>query len=80
MATMNYSSSVAEIVTYLIDHKNEWITDSELLNLSPQYAERIIDELIAIDAVTSTKDGICYDDDNYESLKKYVKRLGINIY
>ena len=79
MATMDYSSSVVRILNYLINHKNEWITDSEFENISPQFAERIIDELIACDVVTSTKDGVCYEDDNYESLKRYAKRLGVKI-
>ena len=79
MAEITYGSSVVKVVKFLLSNKGRWITDFEITNIVPQYSEKIIDELIAYDVVTSTKDGICFDDDNIDALKKYMKRYGVNI-
>jgi hypothetical protein len=79
MAEITYGSSVVKVVKFLLSNKGRWITDFEITNIVPQYSEKIIDELIAYDVVTSTKDGICFDDDNIDALKKYLKRYGVNI-
>lgn len=79
MAEMTYSSSVVKAVKFLLDNKGRWITDYEITNFAPQYGEKIIDELIAYDVVTSTKDGICFDDNNIEALKNYLRTLGVDI-
>lgn len=75
---MTYGSSVVKVVKFLLDNKGRWITDYEIINIVPKYGEKIIDELIAFDVVTSTKDGICFDDDNVDALKNYLKRFGVN--
>lgn len=79
MAEITYGSSVVMVVKFLLNNKDRWITDYEITNIVPQYGERIIKELIDYRVVTSTKDGICYDDDCFDALKKYLKRLGVNI-
>lgn len=79
MAEITYGSSVVKVVKFLLSNKGRWITDFEITNIVPQYSEKIIDELIAYDVVTSTKDGICFDDNNIDALKKYLKRYGVNI-
>jgi hypothetical protein len=79
MAEITYGSSVVKVVKFLLSNKGRWITDFEITNIVPQYSEKIIDELIAYDVVTSTKDGICFDDDNIDALNKYLKRYGVNI-
>lgn len=79
MAEVTYGRSVVKVVKYLLGNKGKWITDYEITNIEPQYGEKIIDELIAYDVVTSTKDGICFDSDNIDALKKYLKRYGVNI-
>ena len=79
MAEITYGSSVVKVVKFLLSNKGRWITDFEITNIVPQYSEKIIDELIAYDVVTSTKDGICFDDDNIDALKKYLKIYGVNI-
>ena len=78
MAEITYGSSVVKVVKFLLSNKGRWITDYEITNIVPQYGKKIIDELIAYDVVTSTKDGICYDDDNFDALKKYLKKIGVN--
>ena len=79
MEKNSYRSNVVKVVSYLLDHKGEWIIEPDFEKISPQYYERIINEMIVNNVVTATKDGICYDFDNFESLKKYVNRLGIII-
>lgn len=79
MAEINYGSSVVKVVKFLLNNKGRWISDYEITNIVPQYGEKIIDELIAYDVVTSTKDGICFDDDKVDALKKYLKIFGVNI-
>ena len=79
MAEISYGSSVVKVVKFLLSNKGRWITDFEITNIVPKYGEKIIDELIAYGVVTSIKDGICFDDDNIDALKKYLKRYGVNI-
>ena len=79
MAEMTYGSSVVKAVKFLLDNKGRWITDYEITNLAPQYGEKIIEELIACRVVTSSKDGIYFDDDNIDALKKYLKKFGVNV-
>ena len=74
-----YGNSVVKVVKYLIQHKRVWITDYEITDIVPQFGERIINELISSKVVTSTKDGIYYDDDNFEALKNYLRMMGVNI-
>ena len=79
MAEITYGSSVVKVVKFLLSNKGRWITDYEITNIVPKYGEKIIDELIAFDVVTSTKDGICFDDDNVDALKRYLRKLGVNV-
>lgn len=79
MVEINYGSSVVKVVRFLISNKGRWITDYEITNIVPQYGDKIIDELIAYDVVSSTKDGICFDDDNIDALKKFLIKIGVNI-
>lgn len=79
MAEINFGSSVVKVVKFLLNNKGRWITDYEITNIVPLYGEKIIDELIAYNVVTTTKDGICFDTDNVKALKKYLKRLGVNL-
>jgi len=77
MANMTYGSSVVKVIEYLMSNKGRWITEDEIINIAPQFGERIIDVLITYRVVVSTKDGICYDDD--DALKRFVRNLGVNI-
>ena len=79
MAEVTFGSNVVKMVKFLLSNKGRWITDYEITNILPQYGEKIIDELIAYNVVISTKDGICFNDDNVNALKKYLKRYGVNI-
>ena len=79
MAENTYGSSVVKVVKFLINNKNRWISDYEIIKIAPKYGERIINEIIANRVVTSTKDGICFDDDCFDALKLYLRRLGVNI-
>lgn len=79
MAEMTYGSSVVKAVRFLLDNKGRWITDYEITNFAPQYGEKIIEELIAYRVVKSSKDGIYFDDDNIDALKKYLRKLGVNV-
>lgn len=79
MEKITYGSSVVKVVKFLLSNKGRWITDYEITNIVPQFGEKIIDELIAYDIVTSTKDGLLFDDDNFDALKNYLRKLGVNI-
>lgn len=79
MAGNTYGKSVVEVVKFLLHHPNVWISDDEIIKISPQLGERIIDELIAYHVVESTKDGLCFGDDCVDALKKYLRGLGIKI-
>ena len=79
MEENTYGSSVVKVVEFLIGNKGRWITDYEITNIVPQFGQKIIEDLIAYDVVITTKDGILFDDDCYNSLKLYLKSIGINI-
>jgi hypothetical protein len=79
MEKNTYGSSVVKVVRFLINNKNRWISDYEINNIAPEFGERIINEIIANRVVTSTKDGICFDDDCIDALKKYLRSLGVKI-
>ena len=70
---------MVEVVKYLLHHPNVWISDDEIINISPKFGERIINELIAYQVVVSTKDGLCFGDDCIDALKMYLRRLGVKI-
>ena len=79
MAEITYGSSVVKVVKFLLSNKGRWITDYEITNIVPQYGEKIIDELIAYDVVTTTKDGIYYNENKFDALKTYLKKFGVNV-
>lgn len=79
MAENTYGSSVVKVVRFLINNKNRWISDYEIKNIVPEFGERIINEIIVNRVVTSTKDGICFDEDCIDALKMYLRRLGVKI-
>lgn len=79
MEKITYGSSVVKVVKFLLNNKGRWISDFEINNIVPQYGEKIIDELIAYKVVTSTKDGLLFDDDNFDALKNYLRKFGVNI-
>lgn len=79
MEENTYGSSVVKVVKFLINNKNRWISDYEIINLAPQFGERILNEIIANRVVSSTKEGICFDDDCIDALKKYLRRFGVKI-
>lgn len=79
MEDNTYVSSVAKVVRFLISNKNRWITDYEIINIAPEFGEKIINEIIAYHVVITTKDGICFDDDCIDALKMYLRRFGVKI-
>lgn len=79
MEQNTYGKGVTEIVKYILNHRNTWITDSDLIELSPKFGERIINELLVYQVLTSTKDGVCFYNDNIDALKRYLRHLGVNI-
>ena len=79
MEDNTFGNSLVNVIKFLFDNKGKWITDDEITNIAPQYGDKIIEKLIANDAVITTKDGILFDDDCFEALKRYLTSIGINI-
>ena len=79
MEENTYGNSVVKVVRFLISNKNRWISDYEIKNIAPEFGARIINEIIANRVVTSTKDGICFDNDCIDALKEYLRSLGVKI-
>lgn len=78
MEENTFGRSLVKVVRLLLDNKNACISDDEFTKISPEFGERIIDELIAYRVVESSKDGLYFSMDNFEELKTYLRRYGVN--
>jgi len=75
----NKPKSVFNVCKFLVANNERWISDYEINEIAKRYHEEIIDELIAYNVVTSTKDGIFFEKENVDAMKRYLRKYGINI-
>ena len=71
----NYIDNSLNVIQYLLDHQNYWISDMDLYNVSPRYGKKIIDDLIDREVVVSTKDGLLFDEGDAFALNSYLSEL-----
>ena len=75
MMSKNYIDNVLNVIQYLLDHQNYWISDMDIYKVSPRYGKRIIDDLIDNEVVVSTKDGLLFDEGDAFALNSYLSEL-----
>jgi len=75
----NKTKSVFNVCKFLVANNERWISDYEINDITKKYKEEIVDELIAYKVVISTKDGILYEKENVDAMKRYLRKYGINI-
>ena len=75
----NKTKSVFNVCKFLVANNERWISDYEINEITKKYNEEIVDELIAYKVVTSTKDGILFEKENIDTMKRYLRKYGINI-
>ena len=79
MDTGNKIKSVFNVCKFLVANIGRWISDYEINEITKNYSEEIVDELIAYNVVISTKDGILFDKENIDAMKRYLSIYGINL-
>ena len=75
----NKTQSVLNVCKFLVANNERWISDYEINEITKKYKEEIVDELIAYKVVTSTKDGILFEKENVDAMKRYLRKYGVNI-
>jgi hypothetical protein len=75
----NKTKSVLNVCKFLVVNNGRWISDYEISEITKRYEEEIVDELIAYKVVISTKDGILYEKENVDAMKRYLRKYGVNI-
>lgn len=70
-----YISNALDVIQYLLDHRDYFIMDRDIYEISPRYGKKIIDNLIDEEIVVSTKDGILFDDEDIWALNSYLSEL-----
>lgn len=71
----NYIDNALNVIQYLLDHQNYWMSDEEIYSVSPRYGKKIIDDLIDREVVVSTKDGLLFDEGDVFALNSYLSEL-----
>ena len=75
MMNKNYIDNALNVIQYLLDHPNYWMSDEEIYSVSPRYGKKIIDNLIEAEVLISTKDGLLFDEGDVYALKSYLSEL-----
>ena len=75
----NYIDNALNVIQYLLDHPNYWMSDEEIYNVSPRYGKKIIDNLLDEEVLISTKDGLLFDEGDVYALNSYLSELGDEI-
>ena len=75
MMSKNYIDNALNVIQYLLDHSNHWMSDKEIYSVSPRYGKKIIDDLIGREVVVSTKDGLLFDEGDVFALNSYLSEL-----
>ncbi len=75
MMSKNYIDNALNVIQYLLDHSNHWISDKEIYCVSPRYGKRIIDNLLEAEVIISTKDGLLFDEGDVYALNSYLSEL-----
>ena len=75
MISKNYIDNALNVIQYLLDHPNRWISDQEIYEISPRYGQKIIDNIIDEEVVISTKDGLLFDESEVYALNSYLSEL-----
>ena len=79
MMSKNYIDNALNVIQYLLDHPNYWMSDEEIYNVSPRYGKKIIDNLLDEEVIISTKDGLLYDEGDVFALNSYLSELSDEI-
>ena len=79
MMSKNYIDNALNVIQYLLDHPNYWMSDEEIYNVSPRYGKKIIDNLLDEEVIISTKDGLLYDEGDAFALNSYLSELSDEI-
>lgn len=79
MMSKNYIDNALNVIQYLLDHPNYWMSDEEIYNVSPRYGKKIIDNLLDEEVIISTKDGLLFDEGDVYALNSYLSDLGDEI-
>lgn len=75
MMSKNYIDNALNVIQYLLDHPNFWMSDEEIYNVSPRYGKKVIDNLLDAEVIISTKDGLLYDEGDAFALNSYLSEL-----
>lgn len=76
MMSKNYINNALNVIQYLMDHPNHWMSDEEIYSVSSRYGKKIIDNLLEAEVLISTKDGLLFDINDVYSLNSYMSELG----
>ena len=76
MMSKSYIDNALNVIQYLLNHPNHWMSDEEIYNVSPRYGKKIIDNLLEAEVLISTKDGLLFDINDVYSLNSYMSELG----
>lgn len=75
MMSKNYIDNALNIIQYLLDHPNYWMSDKEIYSVSPRYGKKIIDNLLEAEVLISTEDGLLFDERDVYALNSYLSEL-----
>ena len=74
-----YYSDFVKVVKYLLEHRDTTISDDEIEKLAPNNCDAILNNLEKNNVVALTKDGVLFDTTDIDALKRYLKKMGINV-
>lgn len=75
MMSKNYIDNALNVIQYLLDHPNYWMSNEEIYSVSPRYGKKIIDNLLEAEVLLSTKDGLLFDKSDVYALSSYLSEL-----
>lgn len=75
MMSKSYIDNALNVIQYLLNHPNHWMSDEEIYNVSPRYGKKIIDNLLEAEVIISTKDGLLFDEGDVYALNSYLSEL-----
>lgn len=74
-----YYSDFVKVVKYLLEHRDTTISDDEIEKIAPKNGDAILNNLEKNNVLALTKDGVLFDTTDIDALKRYLKKMGINV-
>ena len=73
--SIEYIDNTINVAKFLLENCGKCVSENEIYSVSPRYGFKILNNLIDDNIVSSTKDGITFDEDDIPALNSFLSEI-----